>query len=182
MNTVIICGMERVSNINGKLIDSDTFLNNALSYRKIHKNETIKVVDARGFVADEFPITNLWNAVAACFSGGIDKLIYEGHSSPNVLAVFSKCRNDLDDEERFLTKNHGFMLNLNDNAKIYLHGCQAGGTRGKKSTDSIAQTIADRTRRFVYAYTSKTSQQKTPEGYKQVPDVRGYAEFIPRMF
>lgn len=162
---------------------SDTFLNNVLTWKHDNPTDKVVTVDTRSYLKSETPLTDLWRAVCASHPEGIDVLIYSGHSSPEHLLVFSHCLQHLGDNQRFLGVDCAFKAPLSPNAEIILWGCQAGGKEGKKWPNSIAQVLADKTRRMVYAYLYKTSQKQRKDGqYAQVPDKGELVKFEPTRF
>jgi hypothetical protein len=182
MNTVAICGIETIRNDEGKVLKfSDTFLNNLLTYKKENPIEAIKVIDARKYVKSHEPINDVWKEVCASFDK-IDKLIYSGHSSPESLICFSHVRLELTLEQRYFRASFDYKAPFADKASFYIYGCQAGGDgEGHISSSSLAQIIANKINRKVYAYISKSYQKEGPKGvYHQVSDDKiGLVEFHP---
>ena len=185
-NIVLLVGIETVRGKDGKVIKlSETFVNNARTFEKDNRKDHVIRIDARNYLTADNPIGELWHDV--CMSYGhseglaIDELIYMGHSDSTTLYVFSRVCTEHPDEQRFLSSYSDFTAPYNKNAAIRLISCQAGGERGKKFDDCIAQTIADQTKRTVYAYTSRCAQiRRRDGGFEQRPDYPGFAKFVAR--
>ena len=186
-NVVAICGIETVRDNNGTVLKtSDTFRNNIRTWEKDHPNFKVVVVDARDHIHAVDPISSLWLEVQNAFLHDkhepcIDKLLYSGHSDTDILYVFSHVRMELPNEMRVLSGDFNWAdAPYGKSAEIKLMGCQAGGQRGKKFTECIAQRVSDKTRKTVYAFVSRSSQRKRADGgYVQTPDIGGYVKFTP---
>ena len=161
---------------------SDTFLNNVLTWKHDNPTDKVVIVDARKYIKSPEPMSELWRDVCLSHPEGIDIFLYSGHSSPEHLLVYSHCRHDISDDQRYLGFENAFTMPLSPNAKIYLYGCQAGGKEGEKWENSIAQVMADKTGRLVHAYAYRTSQKQRPDGhYYQKPDRGGLLDFTPQL-
>lgn len=185
-NIVVVAGIETVRDKNGKVLKfSQTFLNNACTYKKDRPKDNVIIVDARQYVPKEDPIADLLHDVRMSFGHdeglGIDELVYTGHSDSERLYVFSRVRTDLDDSKRFLDGSSEWTAPYNKDAVIRLLGCQAGGQRGKRWDVCVAQDIANKARRTVYAYMCRTAQKKRQDGgFEQRPDFPGFGKFEPQ--
>lgn len=180
-NIVAICGIETIRDEHGVVQRySDTFLNNMLTYQRENPNDSIIIIDARDYLKHSKSIINVWDAVCSKFKT-IDKIIYSGHSSDESLIVFSHTKTELDVELRYFRSSFDFEAPYSENAEIIIYGCQAGGKQGKKFENCIAQTIANKTKKTVWAYVSKSYQVEGPKGrYRQKSDDKiGLVKFIP---
>lgn len=183
-NVVIICGVETIRNRRGVVTRySDTFLNNAFTYRKEHPDENVVIVDARAFLKSNSPnpVEDVWSDVCSKHSV-IDKIIYSGHASDESLIIFSHTKTELDIEKRYLRSSFHYRAPYADDAEIIIYGCQAGGKRGKKWPVCIAQTIADKTGKLVWAFVSKSYQIEDPAGHfrQKSDDKVGLVKFEPK--
>jgi hypothetical protein len=145
---------------------SSTFVNNLLTYRKDHKKtESVQIIDCRGHVDADNPIESMVCDIES--RGPIDSLIFSCHSDSCGLYIFSKTRRELSESARYLYEEFDWKrFKFTPHGIIRLWGCNTG--RGK---ESIAQIIADKTGVPVYAFTSRSSQRKRPDGgFVQVPD------------
>ena len=174
MKVVCICGTELAPS--GKW--SSTFFNNVTTYVKNHKYDDIAVVDARDHIDSPNPLGSLWKSVATAHAQ-TDLVIYSGHSSPLNLLVFHHCRANLPNDHRYIGGSFAWEMPLSDAATIILWGCQTAGVKGVKSENSIAQFIANKTRRRVFGFVWRSSQQKIGDGYYQQPEHGGLVEVIP---
>lgn len=180
-NIVIMLGIETIRDDMGNVVKySDTFLDNALTFKKENKKDNIRILDARSFVDEIDPIESLWKAAISSLAV-IDKLVYYGHSSPESLICFSHVRTELPIEKRYFRDSFHYTGSFSKGANFTIYGCQAGGTEQKKDLESIAQVIANKIQRKVYAYTSKSYQIEKPKGsYYQISDDKiGLVEFTP---
>lgn len=185
INIVVLAGIETVRDKDGKVLKlSQTFMNNARTYRKDRPKDNVNIIDARDYMASENPIEALMHDVRMSFGHdeglGIDELVYIGHSDPTTLYVFSRVCKDHPDEQRFLTGASEWVAPYNKGASIRLISCQAGGTHGKKATVCLAQDISNTSGLKVYAYTSRCAQIRRKDGgFEQRPDYPGFALFLP---
>jgi len=179
-NVIGIAGIESVRDKNDNVkYYSVTFMNNLYTWQKNHPDDILHIIDARKFLKSKTPITDLWAEVRTAFgSGGIDCLVYSGHATDEHLWLYTHVVKDLPHEERCIGWDFDFTAPFNPSAEIWLMGCQTGGHDGKKWTNSIAQVIADKVDRKVWAFVSKCAQKKIKGGYYQVPDTGGYVEFV----
>lgn len=172
-NVVAICGIETIRDAAGNVIKySDTFLDNMLTYKHEHPYETVVIIDARDYLNIESatPVSDLWEDVCSKFDK-IDKIIYSGHSSDESLILFSHTKTGLDINQRYFRSSFHYKAPYADNADIIIFGCQAGGREGKKFPVCIAQTIANKTGKTVWAFVSKSYQVEGPKGhYRQKSD------------
>lgn len=187
-NFVVIAGIETQRDSMGNVKKlSQTFMNNARTFAKDYPNDNVVIIDCQKYVFEDDPIDAMWSDVASAFGASshnglscIDGLFYNGHSSPDMLFVFSKIRTELPNSNRYLDKHFKYVAPYNPNCWIYLLGCQAAGRDGRIVKDSIAQTIANKTGCTVLAYTSRTSQQKRLDGgFVQVPEKGGLVKIEP---
>lgn len=166
-NIVAICGIETIRNKSGKVMRySDTFLDNMLTYQHEHPKDSVVIVNARDYlkVTSSTPAADLWKVACSKFDK-IDKIVYAGHSSDESLIVFSHCKTELDIEQRYWRSSFHYEAPYADNAEIIIYGCQAGGKEGKKWPVCIAQTIANKTGKTVWAFVSKSYQIEGPRGH-----------------
>jgi len=173
-NIVAIAGIETIRNKAGDVIKySDTFLDNLLTYRKEHPKDKVVIVDARAFLKEpNSTCEDVWKDVCSKFDK-IDKIVYAGHSSDESLILFSHTKKDLDIEQRYWRSSFHYEAPYAENAEIILYGCQAGGREGKKWPVCIAQTIANKTEKTVWAFVSRSYQIEKPKGrYRQKSDDR----------
>ena len=183
-NAVVIAAIETIRNKEGKVVRlSDTFLDDSKTWKGDHRRtfET-KILDCRTYKELPSPMTGLWEGLAAAFGDrGIDRLAICCHSDWEGLYIFSKIRKELSEDDRYITLNREWAgITFNPGAKIEIHGCQAGGRDGVRMSDCIAATIANKSGAIVLAYTSKTSQQRRPDGgYYQKADRGKMVEFVP---
>ena len=180
MNVVIIAGVETIRYPNGRVKKySDTFLDNSETWRHENPGVNLVILDARKYIQKENPIKAIWKAVFDSFPV-LDKLIYFGHSSSESLICFSHVRTELSIEERYFRSGFHYIAPWSKDASIYIYGCRAGGD-GQKSSNSIAQIIANKTNKKVWAFINKSYQKEGPKGhYHQVSDDKiGLVEFIP---
>jgi hypothetical protein len=181
LNVVAICGVETIRDASGHVKKySDTFLDNLETYKKENPIEDLVIIDARKYVNNPNPIASIWKTVASSFTV-LDKFIYSGHSSTESLICFSHVRTELTVEERYFRASFDYKAPWSKDATFFIYGCQAGGTNAVKSETSIAQIIANKIERTVYAYTSKSYQKEAPKGvYHQVSDDKiGLVKFTP---
>ena len=182
-----IIGLETITRQDGSIIWSDTFLNNAITWRADNKAEfETRIVDARIYRYDKDPMLSIETAIEALQK---DKpwhtIFYSGHSDTETLYVFSKIgsiRPELSESARFIQRHTDLSwLNVrrDGKTKIYLYGCQTAGKHGKREEDCIAQCIADSTDSLVYGYACKTAQAKVNGRFFQRPDIGGLLEFKP---
>lgn len=177
MRVVAIAGLETIRDKNDNPIFAVTFLNNIETWKKDHPKTNVTVLDARSYKDLQDPMMCLWNDLMS--QGPLDLLLYYGHSDSEILYVISKYRQELENYQRFIDMTTDWEnISFNQDAKIYLYGCQAGGMDGKKFDVCIAQDIANKTGVSVYAYVWKSSQQKKKGGYYQLPDRGGFVEFV----
>lgn len=175
MNVVAICGTEPCPD---SLKYSDTFMNNMRTWRKEHKEDKLVIYDARDFITAADPLRFLWRNVKESFPS-IDLVIYSGHSSPLNLLVFYHARTNLPNDMRYIGGDFEWDMPLSENATIILLGCQTVGTKGVKNPNSIAQKIANTTKRHVFGYTWRSSQKLINGGYYQLPERGGLVEVTP---
>jgi hypothetical protein len=171
-NIVAIAGVETIRSKTGKVLRySDTFLDNMLTYRHENPKDNIVIVDARAFLANPTATSeDVWKDVCSKFDK-IDKIIYAGHSSDESLIVFSHTKTEMDIEQRYWRSSFHYNAPYADDAEIIIYGCQAGGKEGKKWPVCIAQTIANKTGKVVWAFVSKSYQIEKPKGhYRQKSD------------
>ena len=181
-NVVAIASVETIRYPNGRVKKySDTFLDNMLTYKHENPKENLVIIDARKYIKKENPIEAIWKAVVESFPT-IDKLIYSGHSSTESLICFSHVRTELSIEERYFRAGFHYTAPWSDNAEFYIYGCRAGGD-GQKASDSIAQVIANKINKKVWAFINRSYQKEGPKGhYHQVSDDKiGLVEFIPEV-
>lgn len=157
---------------------SVTFLNNANTWAKDHPEFDTRVLDCRAFKDLPSPMKGLWDELA---KEPLDALFISSHSDWEGLYIFSKIRRELAEEDRyFVLGNDWAGVKFNPGAYIVLSGCQAGGRDGVRLDDSIAATIANKTGVSVWAFLTKSSQKKRPDGgYEQKPDRGRLVEFVP---
>jgi hypothetical protein len=182
-NIVAIAGIETIRNKLGKVLKySDTFLDNLLTYRHEHPEDHVAIIDARSFLGkgSPHPAEDVWKAACSKFES-IDRIVYAGHSSDESLVLFSHTRTELDIENRYWRTSFHYEAPYSKDAEIYIFGCQAGGRDGKKWPVCIAQTIADKTGKTVWAFVSKSYQVEGPKGrYRQKSDDKvGLVKFEP---
>ena len=179
MNVIALVGLETIKDQNGNVkFFADTFLDNIKTWHHDNPKKPIKIFDARNYKDTELPIQSIFKDISEYSKNGIDIFLYSGHSDPDALYIISKVRKELEDKDRFITKDTDWsVLTFNKGAIIKLMGCQAGGQDNKKWPDCIAQTIADKTKTKVLAFTCKSSQHQKNGGYYQIPDSGGYVEF-----
>lgn len=158
---------------------SDTFLNNVSTWKHDNPTDNVVILDARSYLKSETPLSDLWRDVCSSHPTGIDTLVYSGHSSPEHLLVFAHCLTQLDHSQRFLGVENAYVAPFSPSAQIYLMGCQAGGKEGCKQPDSIAQVIANKTHRKVFAHVWRTSQKEVKGRYYQKPERGEIVEFTP---
>lgn len=162
-NIIAICGIETIRDENGIVQKySDTFLNNMLTYKNENPYDKVVIIDARGYLKGSKTIVDVWKDVCSHFDK-IDKIIYSGHSSDESLILFSHTKTDLDVELRYFRSNFHYEAPYAENAEIIIYGCQAGGKQGKKFENCIAQTIANKTGKTVWAFVSKSYQVEGPK-------------------
>jgi len=180
---IVIAGIETVRDSDGNVLKlSETFMNNARTYKKDHKKDRVVIINAADHKDAADPIASLWDDVCTTFAPGtIDELFYTGHSDSYTLYVFSHVRMELDNYKRLLTCDNDWgNIPLSKDGIIRLGGCQAGGQRGERWVSSIAQVIATKTEHTVYAFVSRSSQHRRPDGgFYQKPDIKNYIEFTP---
>ena len=179
MKVVAICSTEPA--LDG-IRWSDTFINNINTWRKYNPDPALTILDARKYMKEPDPIKAIWAAVAAIPK--IDLLIYSGHSSPLNLLVFYHAAIRLTNDRRYLGSAHSFSADFSKDARIILWGCQTAGVKGVQSENSIAQTIANKTKRKVLGFTWRSSQKLNPAGYPpgyyQLPEHGGLVEVTPK--
>lgn len=113
-------------------------------------------------------IDKLWEKVVEQNRGSkADKFVIMAHSAYNIITLCSnfkrpKYPNNLINSYSDFESIKKF---LKANAKIEIHGCNAGGMI---EYNSIAQIIANKTKRTTYAYVNYTTQRKN-RGFRQVP-------------
>jgi len=180
MNVIAIVGLESIKDANGNVkYHADTFLNNIRTWHRDNPKAALKTLDGRDYMNGDNPIKALWADMASAYGDkGIDQIIYSGHSDSEKLYWISKSRHDLSDDVKFISDNDWPFI-FNKDACIRIAGCQAGGQRGVKWPKCVAQTIANKSKIIVWAFTSRSSQQQRNGGYYQTPDIGGYVEFIP---
>ena len=165
-NIVAIAGIETIRSPSGKVRRfSDTFWDNMLTYRHEHPKDNVVIVDARAFLSNPSATSeDVWKDACSKFDK-IDRIIYAGHSSDESLIVFSHTKLELDIEQRYFRTNFHYNAPYADDAEIIIYGCQAGGKEGKKWPVCIAQTIANKTGKTVWAFVSKSYQVEGPRGH-----------------
>lgn len=164
-NIVAIAGIETIRSKAGKVLKyADTFLDNLLTYRHENPKDNVAIIDARAFISSPTPASDVWKDACSKFDK-IDKIIYAGHSSDESLVVFSHTRTELDIELRYFRAAFPYEAPYAEDAEIVILGCQAGGRGGKKWPNSIAQIIANKTGKTVWAYVSKSYQVEAPRGH-----------------
>jgi len=173
---IILVGLETIKNPDGSFkCWADTFLDNANTWKHDHSEYTTKILDSRDYMDLDDPLESIWEELQ---KESIDLLFYSGHSDETTLYLISKYRVELESYQRFIDFDTDWSyIPFNENASIYLSGCQAGGKEGKKFDTCIAQDIADKTGTKTFAFTSKSSQHKKEHGYYQVPDIGGFVSF-----
>ena len=179
-NIVAIVGIETVRSPSGKVLRyADTFWDNMLTYRMEHPEDNVALVDARDYIKEVNPIEAVWRAVVA--HGSISKLLYSGHSSSESLVCFSHTRKELPVEQRYFRAGFHYTAPWESDATFTILGCQAGGERAQKWSNSIAQIIANKINRTVWAFVSKSYQTEGPKcHFHQVADDKiGLVEFTP---
>jgi hypothetical protein len=161
-NIVIIVGEDKKSHNNG-------FKSTGRTIERDHPDDDVKTLYAWEYKT----AAALLEATGQSFGGkGIDKLYVECHSSPEKIYAracwqIEKCAD-------------WSCITFNKNATIRLSGCRAGGD-GVADTNSIAQVIANKTQRCVYAFLCKSSQDDDGHGrYWQEPNYGGYVKFTPK--
>jgi hypothetical protein len=184
-----IIGLETITRQDGSIIWSDTFLNNALTWRSDNKLEfETRIVDVRMYRYDKDPMMSLETAIEALQKDAPwDTIFYSGHSDTENLYVFSKIgsiRPELSENARFIKKHTDLSwLSVKPHhaykTKFYLFGCQTAGKYGRRIDDCIAQCIADNSNCLVYGYACKTAQAKVNGRFFQKPDTGGLFEFKP---
>lgn len=174
MKTVAIAGLELAPSG----VWAWTFLNNIITYVKAHKYDDIKVIDARDHAEAANPMASLWSAVKKAHDK-TDLVIYSGHSSPINLLVFYHCQIDLPNSHRYIGVDYPWDIALSDKAQIILWGCQTAGVKGVKSENSIAQAVANTTKRSTFGFVWRSSQKKHADGYYQEPERGGLVECTP---
>ena len=178
---VAICGIETVRDKAGVVKKlSETFRNNVRTIEHDSVGDKVSVVDARSFLKSENPVSDMMTHIASL--GAIDTLVYSGHSDSENLYVFSHVRTELIDEFRVIGKNTDWKSpKFSETGGVFLCGCQAGGQKGVRFPECIAQWIADSIKVTVSAFVSKSSQRSRRDGwYIQVPDIKRVEKFIPR--
>lgn len=165
-NIVAICGIETIRNKSGKVMRySDTFLDNMLTYQREHPKDNVVIVDARSYLkTPSMTSADVWKDVCSKFDK-IDRIVFAGHSSDESLIVFSHTKKELDIEQRYWRSSFHYEAPYADDAEIVIYGCQAGGKDGKKWPVCIAQTIANKTGKTVWAFVSKSYQVEGPRGH-----------------
>jgi hypothetical protein len=177
LNAICIAGLETIKSSSGKIIHAATFMNNMETWKKDHTADyNTTILDARKFKEMADPLGSMWAELKV--SPSIDVLFFSSHSDPEGLYLISRYRQELEDNQRFVSFDTVWDgINFSPTAKIYLGGCQAGGKDGKKFDVCIAQDIANKTGVSVFAYVWKSSQQYKNGRYFQVPDKGGFVEF-----
>ena len=183
-NVVVVAGIETIRDSSGCVLKlSETFMNNARTYKKDHKSDNVVIINAADHKDARDPVNSLWLAILGAFGekGKIDELFYTGHSDSTTLYVFSHVRMELDNYMRLLTADNPWQdFPYSKDAVIRLGGCQAGGQRGEKWVSSIAQVISNKTGKKVFAFVMRSSQKIKNGGYYQISDgKKGYVEFTP---
>lgn len=178
-NVIGIAGIESVRDKDDNVkFYSVTFLNNLYTWKRDNPEDILHIIDARKFLASKTPVTDLWDEVKTSFGNtGIDCLVYSGHASSEHILIYSHVLKNLPEDQRFMGFEFDFIAPLNPNAEIKLMGCQCGGQDGKKWVDCIAQVIANKTERKVWAFVSRCAQKEIKGGYYQKPDTGGYVLF-----
>lgn len=181
--TLCLIGLETIKDSDGNIKHySETFYNNALTYRREHPDEDVEFIDARAFRRVERPMSTVWEKLRTLSATRpLTKVLFFGHSSSYELFMFSKIRHELPDEERYISRYDTWEgICFDAGAIIELHGCQGAGMRGERIEDSIAQAIANATRRPTYGFLWKSSQQKRENGgFFQKPDRGGLVKCDP---
>jgi len=164
-NVVAIIGIETIRDSNGVVKKfSETFLNNIRTWKRDNPKDNLVIIDALKYLKVEKPLDAIWKAVCDSYDE-IDQLIYFGHSSDESLIVFSYTLEHLSLEERWFRAGFHYDAPFAPDAEIFLYGCQTGGQRGEKWDTSLAQIIANKTNRTVWAYVSKSYQIEKPKGH-----------------
>ena len=180
---IALAGLETIKDKEGHpKYFADTFMNNTRTWKKDHPEFETKLLDCRDYREMSSPMKVLWADLEDVYADrGLDRLVISCHSDWEGLYLFSKYRKELGEDDRYITVNRDWSgIKFNSGASIYIYGCQAGGRFGKKMSACIAQTIADSACVKVYAFMSRSSQRRRPDGgYEQRPDYPGLAEFIP---
>ena len=175
MNVVAICGLEQCPD---GIRWSDTFLNNIKTWKRHHASDNLVIVDARDYVDCSDPMASLWRDVKKAHDV-TDLVIYSGHSSPINLLVFYHCQTDLDNSKRYIGVKLPWDMPLSDKAEIILWGCQTAGVKGTQSENSIAQAIANNSKRPTWGFVWRSSQKLKDGGFYQTPEHGGLVECKP---
>ena len=178
-NVVAIIGIETIRDSDGIVKKfSETFLNNIRTWKKDNPKHNLVIIDALKYLKIENPLDAIWKTVCESYDV-IDQLIYFGHSSDESLIVFSHTLEELSVEERWFRAGFHYQAPFAKDAEIFLYGCHAGGRNGKKWDTSLAQIIANKTNRTVWAYVSQSYQIEKPKGrfYQVSDDKIGLVQF-----
>lgn len=180
-NAVAIIGLNGEYASGGFYADIETWEND----NKSTLNGNVRIFDANDYKDSNTPMDDMMEDIAqySYDVGGIDVLLYAGHSYLDGLSVFYGHDN-VEYEMRSISKNTDWSsINFNSGANIKLMGCNAGGTAGYKNFltkesngedilvyyTSIAQNIADKTGVTVWAFTNYTQNTTTENGVYQIP-------------
>lgn len=178
-NVTILIGVETVRDSDGVVKKfSETFLNNAQTWIKDHPETNVVIVNSLEYIENVNPLQDVWEAVCKSHDK-IDTFIYFGHSSEESLIVYSHTLTERPLSERWFRAEFHYEAPFAEDAEIFLYGCQTGGVRGVKLDDSLAQIIANRTDRIVWAYVSRSYQiQKGKRRFYQISDDKiGFVKF-----
>lgn len=174
-----IVGIGSIEVYNSK--KSSTFVNNLITYKSDHKDEDVHIIDCRDHVEAANPIESMMKAILN--HGVIDGLIISSHSDWEGLYIFSKSRKELPESHRYLLPEFEWnRFKFGPDGYTKLLGCQTCGKAGVILEESIAQTIADKTQRIVYAFSSRSSQRMTKDRkFYQIPDNKKTIVIKPRV-
>lgn len=192
-NVVAIAGLETLKNKDGVAYKwAFTFMNNVETWIKDNWDKKgggrAITLDARTFKDRPDPLADLLDALVTVSQemvGGLDALFYTGHGDMETFYVFSKYRQELSDEKRFIMLGYpeiDYWSQIKWSEKkdkgIWLATCRSGGDNGEKWERCIAQYIANMTNIPTYGFLWRCSQkQRADKGYYQKPDRGSYVEF-----
>ena len=174
---IILVGADNASNNNA-------FYDDATTWKTDHKN--YKVTIYRGWKYKS--LNKLWKKINKKTNKLVSQLIIMAHSDFQKILLSSSYYVNSNPDNIINKDTDLSMITscLKKSAKIYIHGCNAGGMAGHKNADitylaannqngemkrgnSIAQIIANKTKKTTYAYVNGTRQVTIGTKHYQKP-------------